>query len=47
MGYLAVYGGFMVGVVLHKVERRLKIEPTGLLLLVYLVGVLFGVLIGG
>lgn len=46
MKSLAMYGGFVVGVLLHRVERRLRIEP-GVLLLVYLAGFLVGCLIGG
>ena len=48
MEYLAIYAvaGVGVGIVLHRVERRLKIEP-GVLLLVYLVGFIVGCIIGG
>ena len=46
MTYLAMWGGILVGALLHRVERRLKIEP-GVLLLVYLVGLIFGCLMGG
>ncbi len=45
MGYLAMYGGFVVGALIFRVERRLQIEP-GVLLVVYLVGLLFGCLMG-
>jgi len=41
-----MYGGLVVGALIHRVERRLKIEP-GVLLAVYLVGLLFGCLMGG
>ena len=46
MEYLAICAGIGLGVLLHRVERRLKIEP-GLLLLVYLFGFVVGCLIGG
>lgn len=46
MEYLALYAGIGVGLLIHRVERRLKIEP-GVLLLVYLAGFLVGCLIGG
>ena len=46
IGELAMIGGLVVGTLLHRVERRFKIEP-GVLLLVYLVGILFGCLLGG
>jgi len=46
MEYLAMYGGLVLGALLHRVERRLKIEP-GVLLLVYLTGLLVGCLMGG
>ncbi len=42
---LTMIGGLVVGTLIHHVERRLKIEP-GLLLLVYLAGILFGCLMG-
>lgn len=45
MNYLAMYGGLVVGVLLHRVERWLKIEP-GVLLLVYLAGFVLGCLMG-
>ena len=45
MEYLAMVGGLVVGTMIHRVERRLKIEP-GVLLVVYLVGLLFGCLMG-
>ncbi len=43
--YLVMLGGMVVGTLLHRVERRLKIDP-GVLLLVYLAGILVGVLMG-
>lgn len=43
--YLAMFGGLVVGTLIHGVERRLKIQP-GVLLVVYLAGVLFGCLMG-
>ena len=43
--YLAMYGGLVVGALVHRVERRLKIQP-GVLLVVYLVGMLVGILMG-
>lgn len=46
MQSLAMFGGLVVGALLHRVERRLKIEP-GVLLLVYLAGLLVGCLMGG
>jgi len=45
MEYLAMYGGIVAGVLIHRVERRLKIQ-RGLLLLVYLAGFLVGCLMG-
>lgn len=45
MQSLAMFGGLVVGVLLHRVERRFKIEP-GVLLLVYLAGLLVGCLMG-
>jgi len=45
MQYLAMCGGLVVGALIHRVERLLKIEP-GVLLVVYLAGVLFGCLMG-
>jgi len=46
MEILAMYGGLVVGALIHRVERRLKIDP-GVLLLVYLAGLLVGCLMGG
>ena len=45
MQILAMFGGLVVGTLIHRVERRLKTQP-GVLLVVYLVGVLFGCLMG-
>ncbi len=45
MESLIIIGGLVVGTALHRVERRLKIEP-GVLLLVYLAGLLVGLLMG-
>jgi len=53
MGYLAMFGGLVLGILIHRVERKLRIEPGVLLLVVLLlvvlllVGLLVRHLIGG
>ena len=42
-----LFAGVIVGMLMNLVERRYRVRPPGLLLLVYMAGFLVGCLVGG